>query len=1039
MRSVCTFIFVLLQLAFLRAQELTTQLRQREAAHLAHEKFGDNLYGEAAFQAGIHQKQNAIIPDLSNKDRITTSGLTEIIALLRMETPESELKALDFISSMAPDPAVHPVVAALGSFYYNKRRYKKAIEVYQWGDADQLPAFDKAEFYFKLGYAQFVTKDFQNAQKNLEKAKQTGAAYYEASIYYSGLCEYFLGRYTAAIAGLQKVKTYKEYAPYVPYYLIQMYFTQHEYDKVIEEGESAIQNENLTNRKEIRQLTGQAYFRKNIFDKALPHLEYYEKNTQQLTFEEFYQLGMAHYRLGNYDKAAGYFRELQQTEGKRGQQVHYLLADCYYKTGDYVSARSAFRRVSQMNFDNQLQEEALLNYGKLSAQTGLDREAILSLKKINPSSVHHKEAEELIISLLNQMEDTGTALQMLEEMKPLSATMIPLFHRLTLRMALQHIRNEENSKAMVMLQKLTESSVKDSIRCQAYFWLANEDHTQGKFESSAGLLDQYFSLQPEMHKLPAESSEWAAWYLQGYNYYNLKNFTKATDLFIRTANTKSIRNASPELIAKHEAIVNDAIIRAGDGFFARNQYKDALKWYNQLIQNNSGAVDYALYQKAIILGLNDEPYEKIVTLDILIKKHKASMWADDAWMTLGDTYQQVDNTENAFSSYKTLTEIHGNSPYTAEAYTKMALIAFNKGDLEQAATFYKNVFKHKPSPTLAESALLGLEEIYIKDLGRSEDYVAFVNTIPGYKLSESISDSLYFMVGAIKFNEAAYEKAVIAFSTYLEKFPKGIRILDAHYYKAESNTLLKQYKPALEGYEAVLKQGSSGFYLPSLKKAGIIAFNYVQDFEKAYTYSSQYYDSIADSNEKYRAAMNALRSAFKNANGSGVKKFAPIVSMSDQAGAEDRSQAQYYLGKILLKEENYNAAIVAFTAASEKAKNAQAAESRYQIAYIYFKTGAFEQAESQCHQANELNSAYPAWIARTLLLLSDIYIVKKDYLNARAAVEAIIENFNSDQEILRQANENLEKIKKLEFSANRMEQSDSDTLKLQVKKEKLNR
>lgn len=1034
MRSVYTFIFVLLQLVFLGAQEITIPLRQQDPGYLAIGRFEDNLYGEAAYQAGLHQEQITVLPDLTEKDRITTSGISEAIALLRMETPESELKALEFIRSMTPDPSINPVVASLGSYYYNKRRYKKAIEVYQWGNPEQLPAFDKAEFYFKFGYAQFVTKEFNDAQKNLEKAKQTGAAYYESSIYYSGLCDYFLGRYPAAIASLQKVKTYREYAPYVPYYLIQMHFTQHAYEKVIEEGESAIQNENLTNRKEIRQLTGQAYFRKNLFDKALPHLEYYEQNTQQLTFEEFYQLGMTHYKLGNYNKAAGYFKELQQTEGIKGQQVHYLLAECLYHTGDYVSARAAFRKVSQMSFDTQLQEEALLNYGKLSAQTGLEREAILSLKKIKVTSPHHKEAEKLIIALLNQMEDTGTALQMLEEMQPISEAMMPLLHRLTLRMAFQHLRNEEVGKATGMLQKLTATSVDDSIRCQSYFWLANEDHIQGNFESSVAMLDQYFSLQPEMQKLPAESSEWAACYLQGYNYFNLKNFNKATDLFIRTANSRTKKNEATFLTEKQEAIVNDAIVRAGDGFFARNQYKDALKWYNQLIQKNSGAVDYALYQKAIILGVNDEPYEKIVTLDLLTKKHKISMWADDAWMALGDTYQQVANTENAFSSYRTLTESHPGSPYTAEAFIKMALIAYNKGDLEQAATFYKNVFKHRPSTTLSESALLGLEEIYIKDLGRSEDYVAFVNTIPGYTLSEPISDSLYFMVGAIKFNEAAYEKAIVAFSTYLEKFPKGIRILDAHYYKAESNTLLKQYKPALEGYEAVMKQGSSVYFLPALKKAGIIAYNYIQDFEKAYSYSSQYHDSIADSNEKYRSAMNALRSAFKNTNANGVKKFAPIISLSDQAGAEDRSQAQYYLGKVLLKEENHNAAIVAFTAASEKAKNAQAAESRYQIAYIYFKTGDYEQAESQCHQANELNSAYPLWIARTLLLLSDIYTIKKDYLNARAAVEAIIENFNTDKEVLEQAQERLEKIRQYEISGNRVEPNNPDTLKLQAKK-----
>jgi tetratricopeptide (TPR) repeat protein len=311
MRAVFTLNILLFQILYLHGQELTIQSRQADANYKTHDRFADCLYGEAAFQAGLYQEGSRPISDMFYKEFRKDAELVEVISLLRLETPESEMKAVVFIKSFAPDPVINPAAAALGSYYYNKRWYKKAIEAYRWGDPEQLPVFDKGEYYFKLGYSQFVTKDFQAAQQSLEKAQQTEDAYYEASIYYVGLCEYFLGRYPAAVAHLQKVKTYADYAPYIPYYLIQIYFSRHEYEKVIEEGESALLNEQLTNRKEISQLTGQAYFRKNLYEKALPHLEYYEKNTQQLTFEEFYQLGMTHYKLGHYTKAAEYFRELQ--------------------------------------------------------------------------------------------------------------------------------------------------------------------------------------------------------------------------------------------------------------------------------------------------------------------------------------------------------------------------------------------------------------------------------------------------------------------------------------------------------------------------------------------------------------------------------------------------------------------------------------------------------------------------------------------------------------------------------------------------------
>jgi len=61
-------------------------------------------------------------------------------------------------------------------------------------------------------------------------------------------------------------------------------------------------------------------------------------------------------------------------------------------------------------------------------------------------------------------------------------------------------------------------------------------------------------------------------------------------------------------------------------------------------------------------------------------------------------------------------------------------------------------------------------------------------------------------------------------------------------------------------------------------------------------------------------------------------------------------------------------------------------------------------------EANRESSGYPYWVAKSVILLSDILRDKRDLYNARAALEALLENYNEDQEIVTEAREKLTRI-----------------------------
>ena len=988
--------------------------------HMAGTAFFDhNLYGPASHTMGTFLSQPWMAIENRSETYTHEAGSIMAISNLRLGLTSGENDLIRFIAAHYPDPSSTPAILELGSYYYNQRAYDKAITYYSMVNTDDLPEYDRSEAAFKKGYAHFVTKGFKEAKNEFDKTRDIKNDYYHPSNYYYGLCDYFMGSYAGAVNAFEKVRYSDQYKSFVPYYLTQIYLAQKQYPKVISSGEESLKDTDLRNRTEIRQIIGQAYFALNEYEKALPHLEYYESKTAKLTVEEFFQLGFTQYQLKKYPSAIRNFLELNLLDNKLGQQVNYYLADCYYKTGDKVSARTAFRKVSQMDWLPVIRDEAMFNYAKLSAESGYDREAISTLLRTDASSKYHAESLVILNDLLAATSDYAFAMNTIEGMKNPNDKLKLTHQKAGLNLALLSIRNNNKEEAISHLDQSTRLGSDRVLSARAKYWKGWLLHDKGDYRNSVKTMDEFLSLANGLEGLPTESSHIMGHYTQGYNYLAMDDYKNAEKSFknvLTGFNIKDTKIQDPQLMSK---VWPDAMVRTGDCLFKSRNYKDALSYYNQAIARKQGAVPYALYQKGIIEGLTGEPYEKILTMQE-VKAYGSSEYTDDALFQLGDTYQSLDNSDNAYASFTELVAKHPASPLKNASLIRLALIAYNKGDMTTAITHYKAIFQNKPSAKEAESALLGLQEIYINDLGKSEEYVEFASSLPGYKIKESAADSLAYMVGAIRYNEGDYEKAVSGFNNYLTKYPNGLNMANAHYFRGESYTLLKKYDQALADYEKLITLKSSQYYAACLRKAAVISYNHTQDFAKAYRYYDLNYSTAGDEDEKYKAALGALRSAFRLADGQGVKKYAPLVTENKKATNEEKATAWYYLAKNHYKQNEWVQATTAFEKTAQLSDNNQAAESRYLLAEIQYKQNNTQKAEDLCNKANELNAAYPYWIARSLLLLSDIYTDRKDLFNARAALEAILENFPDDKDLKEEASAKLKKVEELEKSGSRI-------------------
>jgi len=995
--------------------------------------FQQELYGQAKEDLQYFLNENRFLPD-SESNAIYNLDAQALmhIATLRLQLPEGEANLIEFIEDHHPNPLLVDAIFEMGDYYYNEKQYAQSIEYFDKIDIDALPEIKMSELAFKKGYCHFVRKEFNEAQYNFSYTKDLQNRFFYPTNYYYGMCEYFAGDYDSAVKSFQRVESNDVYRVQIPYYISQIYFAEGDYNNLFNYGESVIRQPGTRKIKEIRLLLGQAYFQRNDFEKALPHLEYYEENAATLTIEEFYQLAFAQYQLGYCEKAIDNFLEISLEDSKIGQVVNYYLADCYEKNEDKTSARAAFKKVSQMDYDQGMQEEATFNYGKLSAELGFEREAINVLVSVPENSPYHTETQDIINDILINTGDFENAISILESLPTLSPKLEETYQKVTFNLGLQYLAENKVQKTKEMFDKSVIYPYDPAILTQIEFWRAGMLADEADYQKSSAAYDRYFSYYKSNFDIPEEAQPYMARYYDAYNYLKQEDYLEAVEEFKKAIvlinqDQDEIRNGA--IVTR---ILPDAYLRAGDCLFKINRYDDAATYYDQSIERKATGYDYALYQRGLIEGLVGQPFMKILTMEEVIETHPDSDYADDALLQLGDTYLSVGNPINAAEAFRTLrTDFKGRSNLINAANLKLGLINYNEGDLEGALAYYKSVFQNNPNPKESQEALLSIEEIYIDDLGKTDEYFNFLKTIPGYEISAFSKDSINYKVGEIQYQNGNYEKAIAAFDDYLGKYNKGYYRLQARYYRGESHSLLKDYSKALQDYEAIIAEGISDTYERSLKKAAVISYNHSQDFKKALKYYKLWEEQTANPEDKYEAQLGAMRSAFRQSSDDEVITYANKVISNPLVTKEERSSALYYLAKVSYKKGQLEQAATAFAQVPVLSNNNQAAESRYMLAKILFDNGKPDDAEVAANSANENNTNYPFWIAKSILLLSDIYLGRNDLLNARAAAEAVVENFKTDEKLVTEANAKLAEITKKEIENNRIKTEIQDgTLEL---------
>lgn len=870
-----------------------------------------------------------------------------------------------------------------------------------------LSWFERPHYFYSLevhpdewglahGYVLFQLGRYERAIHIWDDISTDISRYYFPSRYYTALAYVNQERLDKAIEMFRLIEDHPLYRDDVPYYLAQIYYEEKLYKEVVDitDGFGAQRPKHI----DLYRLAGLSAYEIQRYDVASKYLDRYISASPTVEGEVYYLAGLSAYQNGAWPKANDRFKSISHQDNELGQLANYYLADIALRTGDKALARNAFAAAYRMDYLPEISEQSFFYYGKLSAELRYDRDAIVHLRDFEPTSLYYEEAQKIMSELLLSTRDYATALQTLATISNKGVKLQEAEQRIMLQLGLLYLSEGKEKEAEDILESTSLKQASPRTALISKFWLGELFYRQGELDKAKKYYNAFLnSADGDMTELKSQ-----AHYSLGY-------------IAMRTEKTDAaIRNFEKALaLGLDDKKGPDTETRLGDLNLSINNYNRALEYYNSILSKYPQASrDYVLYQKAIIQGLKGEHVRKLVTLEKIIDEYRNSQYLDDALYESGVTLQMIDKPNDALTSFRfLLDEFEGVSPLVIPSLLRMALISYNQGDLKQSADYYRQVFDHQPDSKQRQEALTGLREIYVNDLTRPDVYLEIEAEFGSGQDQDIRRDSLTFAAAHRQYELGNFERAIEAFGAYLDGYKNGQFEILAHYERAVSALAVEDYQTALISFDSVCMHNPSRFSDACFKGAEI-AYNYATDFQassRLYERSIKYTDSPDEMNS---ALIGMLRSVHRTGDDSLQLEYAQKVLAIEKISLSEQVFAHYCLAKSRIANGEAEMAIDDLDFVIANSAGEMAAESRFLVARTYFRNDELTLAEKICDQANKMNVGHPYWVARGLILYSDILRASDDLYNARAALEAVITNAHDFPELVEIAQQKMNELDK---------------------------
>ena len=341
---------------------------------------------------------------------------------------------------------------------------------------------------------------------------------------------------------------------------------------------------------------------------------------------------------------------------------------------------------------------------------------------------------------------------------------------------------------------------------------------------------------------------------------------------------------------------------------------------------------------------------------------------------------------------------------------QLGLIYYNLDKHPEAIASYKKVVEQFPGTPESRDALNGLKTVYV-DKNEVDTYFAYLESkgqTSNVRVTEQ--DSLTYTASENLYMSGDCEKATQQFTKYLEKYKDGNFVLNANFYLADCNYKNQKMEDALKGFEFVISASHSMFTEQSLSAAAAIHYN-----KANYTKALELYKRMETEAEIKTNVLGAkigqMRCYFRLSNYDNAILSAKSLLLSEKVPEEINREAYYVLAKSNLEINNTGAATEELKLVAKDMKSAEGAECKYLLAKLYYDQNKKDAAQKEIMNFIDKNTPYQFWLGKSFILLSDIYVDRKDEFQAVNTLKSILDYYeNNDDGIKSEAKQKYDKL-----------------------------
>jgi TolA-binding protein len=906
-----------------------------------------------------------------------------VVCALKQNEGRAEEEAQEYIAVEKNTARVQMMSFHLGEFYFREQKFTEASNQFEQTNIANLSNREISDMKFQQAYSYFTLQRFAEAKPlfNSIRSIKDDPNYMDANYYY-GFLAFRDAQYREALESFKVVENEKNYATVVPYYIAQIYYVQGKKDEAITYIQNKLQSGSNTQYYdlELKQMLGHAYFERKEYAKALPYLADYVSRSKKVRREDLYELSYSYYQGNQLSKAIDGFKQLSGKDDSLSQHAMYLLGDAYLKTGQKANARNAFLFCSSNSSNTKQKEISKYQYAKLSYELGYQDEALNSLSSFladYPNSTYNTEAKELLVDVLANTNNYRDAQTLLESLRKPSENAKRVYPRILYGRATEMINDGRLADADALLDKVLDDPYNKSVKPFAYFWKGEIGYRNNKLDTA---IKYYHAYIDNGAPTGGEANITNARYNLGYAYLRKENYPVSVTFFEPLSKSPALNT---------DAFSQDAYIRTADNYFMLKSYDRAKTMYDNVIKLSWPAEDYATFQNAMLAGVRS-PKDKITLMNTMMRKFPTSSLVTDANMEVANTYMGDEKFAEAIPYLSNVTKTSGNASLVPQAYLKMGTAYYNLNNNAEALKQFKILVDKYPSSPEAEDALDNVKTIYIED-GKPDEYSVFMRQA-GRPLSVSTEDSLTYAAAEKKYDDQKINEALTAFNSYLQRFPDGAYALDANFNRAEIYNSKKDWNNALIGYDEVAANAPNQYAERAVLTAARINFFELKSYAKAENYYVQLKQITASQENKLEAMRGLLRCQYQQQKWAEAVENAKELTAAKGSSADDKTLANMAIAKSYQVGGQYDLAITNYKTVVQLNKAALAAEARYEIANCWYQVSKLSESEKAAFETINKSGSYDYWVTKAYILLGDIYFKQKDYFNAKATFQSIVDN-----------------------------------------------